>query len=50
MNEQNGTIEVYEGSHKNGRINHSKITENIHTGDVQLFVEDLSMFKKKSEE
>ena len=46
MDESNGTLELYEGSHKVGRINHDRKKENIHLGDSQMEIDDLSCFPK----
>lgn len=46
MDAKNGSLEIYEGSHLVGRINHDRQTENIDLGDGQMEIEDLSRFKK----
>jgi len=46
MNKDNGALELYEGSHKVGRINHDRIKENVDMGDSQMEIDDLSSFSK----
>jgi len=46
MDNNNGALELYEGSHKAGRIKHDRKKENMDLGDGQMEVDDLSRFLK----
>ena len=46
MDESNGTLELYEGSHRAGILFHSRKTENVRLGDSQMEVSDIKSFPK----